>query len=276
MNDVEIPKDSLQETMLGPLWARATYGRKYPSLLKDDLAIEIVEKITHDMTATKKFLSGKNEFRALGILVRARQFDKALKKYMEEYPEATVINLGAGLDTTFFRVDNGTIKWYDLDLPDAIEFRKQYIPEGPRNKCVSKSILDLEWFKDIEWIKEKGVFFIAGGLVYYFKEEEIKNLFCSLATRFPGGEIIFDAMSKLAVKKFNREARKIGKEKAAFFSVKNPINKFPQWSEQINVKDWHLLWKRTAIDPNWDKHTIKMIKLSTTLKTSMIIRLKFL
>jgi O-methyltransferase involved in polyketide biosynthesis len=34
-------------------------------------------------------------------------------------PKGTVINLGAGLDDTFSRVDNGRVSWYNLDLPDA-------------------------------------------------------------------------------------------------------------------------------------------------------------
>lgn len=271
-----ISKGSIQETMLGPLWARATYSKLYPELLNDEKAIEIIEKVDHNFSEAKEFLTGKNEFRSFGLLVRAKRFENALLKYMENYNYTTVVNLGAGLDTTFFRVDNGKIKWYDLDLSNAIEFRNQLIPEGPRNKCISKSVLDFSWFDDIEWSRENGIFFIAGGFVYYFKQEDLKELFNNIMLKFPGAEIIFDAISKFALRKFNQLAKKAGKGEAVYFSVKNPENLFPLWSEKIEVVDWFTLWTRTEINPTWNKRTIKMIKLIRRLNTSKIVQLRFL
>ncbi|MBA7679170.1 hypothetical protein ES703_87453 [subsurface metagenome] len=270
-----ISKGSIQETMLGPLWARATYSKLYPEILNDEKAIEVIEKIDYNFTEAKEFMTGKNEFRSLGLLLRAKKFENALLKYMEKYPYTTVVNLGAGLDTTFFRVDNGKIKWYDLDLSNAIGFRNQLIPEGLRNKCISKSVLDFSWVDDIEWSREKGIFFIAGGFVYYFKQEDLKCLFNSIMLKFPGVEIIFDAISKLALRKFNQLAKKAGKEEAVYFSVKNPENLFPLWSEKIEVVDWFTLWTRTEINPTWNKRTRKMIKLMRRLNTSKIIQLRF-
>jgi len=271
-----ISKGSIQETMLGPLWARATYSKLYPELLNDEKAIEIIEKVDYNFSEAKEFMTGKNEFRSFGLLVRAKKFENALLKYMENYPYTTVVNLGAGLDTTFFRVDNGKIKWYDLDLSNAIEFRNQLIPEGSRNKCISKSVLDFSWFDDIEWSRENGIFFIAGGFVYYFKQNHLKELFNKISLQFPGAEIIFDAISKFALRKFNQLAKKAGKGEAVYFSVKNPENLFPLWSEKIEVIEWFPLWTRTEINPTWNNRTKKMIKLMRRLNTSKIVQLRFL
>ncbi len=275
MSSNQILKGSIQETMLGPLWARAEYGKIYPQLLKDEKAIEIIKKIAFEFEDIKEYLSGKNQFRGLGLLARAREFDIALKNYINQHPKTTVVNLGAGLDTTFHRVDNGEIKWYDLDLPNAINFRKNLIPEGVRNICVQKSVLDISWFDEIEWNNDLGIFFIAGGLVYYFKEEDLKLLFRKMSERFSGGEIVFDAMSRLALTKFNQMARKVGKGKVVYFYLKNPNKIFSQWSEKISVKDWYPLWKRTEINKDWDQQTKKMINLNLKLKTSKIVLLKF-
>jgi len=99
-------------------------------------------------------------FRA--YLVRARNFDRAIGRYIERYPEATAVNIGAGLDTTFSRADNGKMRWYDLDLPDGIAFRQQFIPETPRNTCIAKSVFDCGWFNEVEFRPERGVFFHRG------------------------------------------------------------------------------------------------------------------
>ena len=36
-------------------------------------------------------------------------FDRALKSYLQQYPDAVCVNLGCGLDSRFSRVDNGSI-----------------------------------------------------------------------------------------------------------------------------------------------------------------------
>ena len=271
---LNLKNGTIETTMLGPLWARATYSEKYPDLLNDPKASQIIKKLDYDFSGVQKFL---DDWRGLGLLVRARSLDNALKKYIEKKPNTTVVNIGAGLDTTFFRVDNGKIKWYDLDLPDAIEFRKQFIPESPRCKCIAKSALDYSWFDDIEFNAEKGIFFIAGGFIYYFKEEEIYTLFRAMVERFPGGEIIFDAISKLAKIIMNRRSKKAGAEAKSFhFSVGNPMKKFPKWSNKIEVVDWFTIWTRTPLNPNWSKKTIKMINIAERFKTAKIVQVRFL
>lgn len=44
-----------------------------------------------------------------GILARTSVIDTELKVLLSQNPNAVVINLGAGLDTRFFRLDNGTV-----------------------------------------------------------------------------------------------------------------------------------------------------------------------
>ena len=202
-------KGIVQETMLGPLWARATFSKIYPELLNDQKAIEILKNVEYDFSEVQDYLK---EWRGLGLLARAKNFDNALTKYIEKYPNSTIVNIGAGLDTTFYRVDNEKIRWYDLDLPDAIEFRKKFLSESTRNKFIAKSALDVSWFDQIEFTKENGIFFIAGGFIYYFTEEDISSLFDAITRKFPSGELIFDCISKLAMKVANKRAKKAGIE----------------------------------------------------------------
>ncbi len=264
---------TVQETMLGPLWARAKYSQLYPELLDDQKAVEIINNIDYNFSKIQEFLG---EWRGLGLLVRAKSFDEALIQYIEKYPNATVVNIGAGLDTTFYRVDNGTIKWFDLDLPDAIEYRKKYLNESSRNNCVSKSALDYSWFNKIEYSQENGIFFIVGGFIYYFNEEEISSLFNAMAEKFPDGELVFDCISKLAVKVGNRRAKKYGsKDPVWHLAISNPVKQISQWSNNIKVIDWFTMWARTQINTNWSEKTLKMIKRTERLKTAKIVKLRF-
>ena len=263
----------VQETMLGPLWARATYSKLYPEILNDPKAVQIIKEIIYDFTEIKEFL---DEWPALGLLVRTKSFDRALMDYIGQYPNSSIVNIGAGLDTTFSRVDNGTIKWYDLGLPDAIQFRKKFLSENPRNTFIAKSALDYSWFDEIEFSHDKGVFFIAGGFVYYYKEDQISSLLSAMAERFPGGGVVFDCISKLAVKIGNKRAKKRSfDEKVWHLAIGNPVKQISQWSNKIKVVDWFTIWARTQINNNLSKKTRKMIKLTERLKTAKIVQIKF-
>ena len=113
---------------------------------------------------------GRDDKSKLEIVGFGKSISRILKKYIKDYPKATVVNIGCGLDTTFSRVDNGKIKWYNLDLPDVIKFRKELIAETPRSKNISKSVFDYSWFNDIDFNIEDRIFFFAGGFLYYFVE----------------------------------------------------------------------------------------------------------
>ncbi|MGZ4920147.1 MAG: class I SAM-dependent methyltransferase [Halobacteriota archaeon] len=204
----KIKLNDASRSMLACLWDRAQLSKKYSSLFYDEKAIELVEKIDYDDFAASDdgSLQGLEmsffrrahplnlpEFGPLTL--RAWQFDEKVKKYIAEHPRASVVNLGAGLDTTFYRVDNGLIHWYDLDLPEVIDVRRQLLPEPDRVTYLARSIFDPSWCKDVKHTEE-GVFMIAGGVLHFFEESQVKPFFSMLADNFDGGEIVFNVLSR--------------------------------------------------------------------------------
>ena len=201
---VKVTLGGISASMLNCLWSRARLSKDYSSLFYDAKAIELVERIDYDFSASDvpPFIGiwfnisrkvNRPEFH-LGTL-RAKQFDDKAKAYIAEHPYASVINIAAGLDTTFYRIDNGTIHWYDLDLPEVIDIQKQLLPEPDRVTYIAKSLLDPSWCEDVTYT-EDGVFMIAGDVLQFFEESEMKQFFSMLADNFPGGEIVFDAVSR--------------------------------------------------------------------------------
>ena len=174
---VKIKLSGVSETLLGPLWGRARLSKEYGPLFYDAKAVELVEKIDYDLSTSDMPFEGilfnisfKGNLPAFGLwALRAKQFDDKVKEYIAKHPYASVINVGAGLDTTFYRVDNGTIHWYDLDLPAVIDIRKQLLPEPDRVTYIAKSLLDPSWCKEVKYT-ENGVFMIAGEVLLFFEE----------------------------------------------------------------------------------------------------------
>ena len=202
---VKVTLGGISATLLFPLWGRAQLSKEYSSLFYDAKAIELVERIDYDFSASDMPFVGImfNILRKVNLpanvrsvsLLRAKQFDEKAKTYVAEHPNASVVNIGAGLDATFYRVDNGLIHWYDLDLPAVIDVRKQLLPEPDRVTYIAKSLLDPSWCKDIN--TENGVFMIAGAVFTWFEKSEVQQFFSMLADNFPGGEIVFNCLIKI-------------------------------------------------------------------------------
>jgi O-methyltransferase involved in polyketide biosynthesis len=271
---VTLQSETVQETMLIPLWGRATYSLLYPELLTDPRAEEIIVQLDYDFGPFAKALG---EYGGIGYLVRARRFDESITAYIADHPQATVVNLGSGLDTTFSRVDNGQIRWYNVDLPDAIAFRKKLIPETERSACIARSAFDLTWLDEVAFDPAKGMFIIAGGLFMYFDDATVRPLFVALAERFPGGEIHFDTMPKLGLAFVNRRVKGTGVPTMKFaLGVRNPQRKLSTWSPKLQVVDTYAFYHGVRRDPRWDRSTRMMMNMNDWMKTGGFVQVRFL
>jgi len=267
---VKIKLSGVAETLLPPLWGRAQLSKEYGSLFYDEKAIELAEKIDYDLSTSDVPLMGIvfNVFRKLNLLgpftLRVKQFDDKIKAYITEHPRASIVNIGAGLDTTFYRVDNGLIHWYDLDLPAVIDIRRQLLTEPDRVTYIAKSLFDPSWCTDIN--TEDGVFMIAEAVLLIFEESEIKQFFSMLADNFPDGEIVFDAPSKplftllgsdleALFEVFPQEQRD-AIQAALVDEIKNWLERAPQGQKDIGFDIVATLIKWTLEDANeitkWD------------------------
>lgn len=217
-----------------------------------------------------------SEFLGLTLLTRAKILDDAIREHIQRFPEATIVNLGCGLDNPFPRVDNGEIQWYDLDLPAAIEYRLNLIPETERSKCISNSILDTDWFRDIIFSEEKGIFFIAGGLFGYFEEEQISSLLKEMAHTFKGGELIFDAQSSFGNRVVNRQILKQGVPGLTFkLAIGNPSKQIGSWSDKLDLLEWFPLFSRISMNKSWKLSTRFLMKLTNYLAAGKFMHIRF-
>ena len=194
---ITIPKDSVQETLLIPLYGRKMAMDLYPDLFSDWDCQELLEQIDFE---APKMSCIKAKIGA--IMAATRQYDMAesCRRYLKENPNAAVVNLGCGLDTTFSQVDNGTAVGYHLDFPDVIRIRNDLLPAKERQYSIPCDLTDHRWFDAIDFKPEDGVVFFASGVFYYLRTEDVRNLFCAMAKRFPGGKLVFDATNAKGLK----------------------------------------------------------------------------
>lgn len=87
----QIEKNTVQETLVIPLYARKKAVEIFPALYKDDTAAKIIEQIDYDFSSVEK-MSGKAIYRFGFLEVAMRQNDLVweVKDYLKTHPKAAV------------------------------------------------------------------------------------------------------------------------------------------------------------------------------------------
>ena len=108
MNQYKIKRNSLQETLIIPLYARWLCSQKFPGLFQDETAGELIKKVDYDFSALEK--QSESIMNSFGALVEAmRQNDLAcdIRDYLHQHPKAAVSILVCGMEHTARVFDNG-------------------------------------------------------------------------------------------------------------------------------------------------------------------------
>src|SRR3990167_403651 len=228
---IAIDLEGVPKTLLLPLLGRAQLSQKSYSPIRDPRAVELVEALDFDFD---ELLVQVGESSPLWWVARAYHFDHAIKDFLRYYPKATIVNLGAGLDTMFYRVDNGKLTWVDLDLPEVMALRTTLLPPPPRVHYLATSALDTSWFAEVKrW--GNPVFFVAGGLIFYFTEDQAKQLLLQLAENFPRAELIFDTSSKKGMSYANNMLENANMAEARLQWGMDDPKILTTWSEKIQL-----------------------------------------
>ena len=175
------------ETMLLTVWNRAAFSQGADALLDDPLVLQLLQRIDYDF-------QGRFGNPSPAHAIRSRYADERLRNFLALHPNATVVALGEGLETQFWRVDDGQVNWLSVDLPEAIETRRNLLPGHPRNRLLACSALDLGWIEDVATQRQGPVFVSAAGLFMYFQREEVVSLLRTMVRRLGEGELFFDCI----------------------------------------------------------------------------------
>ncbi len=174
-------------TLLVPLACRALESARPDAILHDPKAIEVYEALGADPA----FLMGMGDADRFVTAMRARQFDRLARDFLARHPGGTVVDLGCGLDTRFYRLDDGRLHWLGVDLPEVIELRRRSLSDGPRCRTIGQSMLTTGWLDLIS--PGTPVIFLAEGVFPYFSTAQVRPMLAAIADRFPFGELVFDA-----------------------------------------------------------------------------------
>ena len=127
----KIEKNTVQETLIIPLYARKVCSELYPNLYRDETAVQLIGEIDYDFSdADKNARSLMQRFGSLEVAMRQNDLAWEVRDYLRTHPNAAVVNLGCGLDDTGRSCDNGSCRIYNLDFPGVIAVREYTLASG--------------------------------------------------------------------------------------------------------------------------------------------------
>ena len=228
-----IEKNTVQETLIIPLFGRVVCSKHFPELFSDPEAKRICDSLDYDFDGKrKKMESSAGLFGALEVAQRQYDLRCEAEMYLKDHPRAAVVNLGCGLDDTFSKVDNGLCKGYNIDLPDVIKVRNELLPSGDRETNLACDLKDTDWMNGID--ASDGAVFFAAGVFYYFRTADVKKLFTAMAQKFPGGVLAFDSCNERGAKLMRKTWLKEAgiTDVSAFFSLEDEAE-LKGWSDRF-------------------------------------------
>ena len=273
----KIEKNTVQETLVIPLYSRKLCTELYPNLFQDETAVRLIDQIDYDFSEVEKnSRSPMQRFGSLEVAMRQNDIAFEVRDYLRSRPNAAVVNLGCGLDCPGRSCDTGSCKIYNLDFPNVITVRNELLPAGDREQNIPCDLNDTAWFSQID--ASNGAVFFASGVFYYFLTEQVKALVQAMADAFPGGVLVFDAANQTAVKMIAKTWLKSAKiqDVGAYFAVSDAPREIGAWDSRLQVTSrGYMLGYNDLKDPSVSGFFRFLARVGDGMMKMQIVRIKF-
>lgn len=215
------------------VWARSMVAERYPKIYQDDESIKLATKLN---VSHKDLNAMYSEYDRLVKMGRIVEIDKRVKQFIMRYADGIIVNVGAELDTMFSRMDNGRIRWYNVDMPETMELRRRMLESKDREQNIGKSILDFTWLDSVKKNQGEAILFVCCDVTKYFTTKKLQAFLDAIWQRFPGAEVLFDVKNSVGRKQANLKVL-TGKKKGSFIkvSIDNCTSLMYDWNIKYRV-----------------------------------------
>jgi O-methyltransferase involved in polyketide biosynthesis len=199
-----------------PLTARIYVSRRFPEYFYDEKALSLEPYIPGD-TIRKN----SSEYECMASVARSNVIDCIVKSFLNDHPDSNVVFLGAGLETTYYRIGNKKAHFYEIDLPEVIEARQRVLGIGENEKLIAGDMFKMEWAEKMDTTLP--TLLVVSGVYEYFHEDEIVQMIRTMKKLFPNGELAFDTTDSAGLKYTNKYVQRTGNTDAMmYFGLDDP------------------------------------------------------
>lgn len=208
--------EGVEDTLFIPLTARVNISKMFSEYFHDKKALEL-----ENLVKGKQIEKKSSQYTMMASVARSYNLDQMTQEYIDRHNECNIINLGAGLETSYFRINMKNSYYFEVDLPEVIELRKKYIGIGENEKLIKGDLFKLDWCKELDTTIP--TLMIVSGVFQYFHEKEILKFIKNAKNIFVNTELIFDATNKFGIRYSNIYVKRTGNKSALMhFYIENP------------------------------------------------------
>ena len=198
----------VSDTLFIPLAGRAYVSRRFPEYFYDAKAIELEPMIPGD-----SIQKNSPEYTMIAPAARYYNLDRMTDAFIGKHGTCNIVNLGCGLDTSYFRIDCRGAMFYEVDFPEVIAVRKRVLRESAREILLAADIFSLEWAEKMD--RTRPTLLIASGVFQYCYEKEILDFIARVREMFKEAELVFDATGRIGIRFADYYVRRTGNTSAA-------------------------------------------------------------
>ena len=267
----------IEQTAFLTEYARALDSQWAKPILGDTLAHQVVGKVDYDFAGL-----GVQTSVVCQTALRAKMLDDRVRAFIEEHPDAVVVDLGAGLDSGFYRVGPpSTVDWYSVDLPGITALRDEVLPAAAQSHSVPVSLTDEHWPDAIP--ADRPTMLVADGLFAFLTEPVIVAIFRRITDHFGSGELAFNDYgrigwaSRVAIKLYPQKMFKDVGSQFGYPGFKDAHH--PEtWNPDMRLAEEASLVDAPEVDlfPGWIRVATKLSGMSKTgRRKARILRYTF-
>lgn len=221
--------NKISKTLFVPMRGRIYATEHFPNILNDKEALKLKDKLPPEKNV-------QSQYTYLASAVRSRNIDRYINNFLKDNINGVIIEVGCGLETTYFRHPDIKETFYDMDLPEVIDYREKLIPLGDHQKLIKGDLFKEEWIEEIKnEIGDKPVLIVAGGVFHYFEREKVVNIIKSML-KFTKVELVFDALNNLGIKGIKKYMKDLGHSDAImYFYVNEPYGLAKEIGPNVQV-----------------------------------------
>lgn len=195
---------ALENTLFIPMLGRIYASEHFRNILYDETALSLKDALPKDL-ADK---GSQSQYTLLASASRSANMDRYVQSFLRRKPGGVIAELGCGLETTYYRNDDGHTRWYAVDLPNVLEYREALLPKPQRQACLAGDAFSGDWIRRIRsGAPDAPVLVTASGLFYYFEEEKVVALLRMLLG-FESVEVVFDGVSRIGMGRMRKKYMK--------------------------------------------------------------------
>ena len=213
-----------------PLWFRSR-----ESLADDGLIYApIAATACHRCQLAPECFAGDIDQKQLLHATLTQLCDDQVNAFLKKNPDGWLINVGAGLDTRFYRVDNGLCRWIELDITENLLWRQKLFHNSERYHHYCGSVTDLSWLDELNIPEKASVMLVCEHALLDIEQTQVASFVQAVGRHFDSARACLVLAGDLSQSKIGQKMGS-GEYAHGYESAQEAILQYLPWVGRVHI-----------------------------------------